>query len=140
MWRPIFFLIAYCLLGFKLGNQLCALAESLVRHAQEQKLTLLRMKGCAKTDRKSSAQHALEQSGEASEKALYVLSALVSSNHEGQHQFHSSKGVSVIRSLLSKELSTRQHRKVLNLITDLTDVDGEVEVSRRLSQFSSLWR
>lgn len=98
------------------------------------------LNGSAKTDRISAAQHALEQSGEASEKALYVVSALVSSNHEGQHQFHSNKGVSVIRSLLSKELSTRQHRKVLNLITDLTDVDGEVEVSRRLSHFSSLWR
>lgn len=74
-------------------------------------------------------QHAAHQSGDASEKALYVISALVSSNHEGQQQFYSSKGVAVIRSLLAKELSTRQHRKVLNLITDLTDVEGDMEVS-----------
>ncbi len=76
-------------------------------------------------------QHAIEQSGDALDKALYLISALVSSNHDGQHQFHSQNGVSVIRSLLSEELSARQHRKVLNLITDLTDVDGEVEVSSR---------
>ena len=78
------------------------------------------------------SQHAAHLSADASEKALYVVSALVSSNHEGQQQFHSNSGVSVIRSLLAKELSTRQHRKVLNLITDLTDVDGEIEVRWRL--------
>ena len=87
------------------------------------------------TDNRFVVQHAAHLSTEVSEKALYVISALVSSNYEGQQQFHSNKGVSVIRSLLANELSTRQHRKVLNLITDLTDVDGEIEVKCLLCYF-----
>lgn len=74
-------------------------------------------------------QNSLSEVGEVSEKALYAVSTLVSSNHEGQHQFYSAGGVATLRRLLEAEISTRQLRRVLNLVTDLTDVVGEVEVS-----------
>ena len=81
-----------------------------------------------KAEREEALQHAAQGTDEASQKALYALSALISSNHEGQHQFYRSKGLTTIQELLALDLSTKQQRKLLNIVTDLTEVEGKVEV------------
>jgi hypothetical protein len=79
-----------------------------------------------------AVQNSLSEVGDVSEKGLYAISALVSSNHEGQRQFYRAGGVATIRRLLEADISTRQLRRALNLVTDLTDVEGDVEVSSPL--------
>ena len=87
-------------------------------------------------------QNAGSSSGPVSEKALYALSSLISNNHEGHLQFYNAGGVAAIKHLLANAYSHSQLRKLLNLITNLMDVHGEVEVcpsaaksaSRRLDQ------
>ena len=73
-------------------------------------------------------QRAGSGSKDEAEKALYAILALLSSNHEGQRQFYHGGGVKVLKALLSAEPGTRQLRKVLDIITDLTDALGKVEV------------
>lgn len=69
------------------------------------------------------------KSKQVSEKALYAVSSLVRGSQEGQHQFYSGSGVRALRNVLADAPSSSQLQKTLDLITDLTDTHGEVEVS-----------
>lgn len=75
-------------------------------------------------------QRAGNEPKDASEKALYALLALLSSNHEGQQQFYKWDGVKVVHKLLESDPGVKQLRKVLDLVTDLSDTPGGARVSR----------
>lgn len=73
----------------------------------------------------------------ASEKALYALSTIIRNSHDGQSQFYSSRGLTVLAKLLGGDCSPRQLRGTLDLVTDLSATDASVEVSARILRNSS---
>lgn len=66
-------------------------------------------------------------------KALYALAALIRNSHDGQAQFFATDGVEIVTEMLSRHDAASILRKTLNLLHDIVDSGGYVEV-RKLSQ------
>ena len=81
------------------------------------------------------------QSGdsEASRKGLYALATLLRNNDLARDQFYNSSGVLMLRKLLEEpKQSEPVQRKILNLVTDLSQADLHTQVSATALSVPSL--